>query len=161
MKHTAPKAAGIASSPGVAVYLPDLQNVDGFHSQIATKTGLDAEPMRVVVQSPAGEICELHVKTAMQVKQLKEMIAKEWHVPPSCQTLVFGTTRLQDSDGIASLCDDVDLTLHLTMIVSLEEVRTESGNFVLAHSAGTERQDADSQRICVVSKVDRASVTLG
>ncbi|CAE8612964.1 unnamed protein product, partial [Polarella glacialis] len=103
---------------------------------------LPAPAMQITarVHSVAGDILELELDEAGQIfsaADLKERVAAAWHVPPSCQKLMVGTSVLTDVSCLSDFYQAEEPVLSVTMVVSLDDVMRD-----LEHNAAERRQSA-------------------
>ena len=78
--------------------------------------------VHVAARRLSGEVLELSVEDGRAVPDVKEAIRRAWGVPPICLTLLHGDAVLSDTSPLAA-CDGEPL--HLTALVSLQQVRAE------------------------------------
>eukprot|EP00747_Dinoflagellata_sp_TGD_P186102 gnl/TRDRNA2_/TRDRNA2_42972_c0_seq1.p1 gnl/TRDRNA2_/TRDRNA2_42972_c0~~gnl/TRDRNA2_/TRDRNA2_42972_c0_seq1.p1 ORF type:complete len:266 (+),score=52.91 gnl/TRDRNA2_/TRDRNA2_42972_c0_seq1:74-871(+) len=81
------------------------------------------EPIHVAICSFSGQRLEVDMDRQRTISDVKMFIAGRWKIPEVFQRLISGTAILQDRDCLAACPGANESPLHITMLLSMEEVQ--------------------------------------
>eukprot|EP00930_Biecheleria_cincta_P083041 TRINITY_DN72687_c0_g1_i1.p1 TRINITY_DN72687_c0_g1~~TRINITY_DN72687_c0_g1_i1.p1 ORF type:complete len:459 (-),score=79.77 TRINITY_DN72687_c0_g1_i1:129-1505(-) len=99
---------------------------------VAQKRQAVRRSVQIQVFGVDGRTLELKLDSEDDIARVKQVIAKKWGIPPSCQKLVHDITLAQDSHRLGRYCRDKDDTVKLSYVLTLDDVCKQLGRKINA-----------------------------